>query len=449
MKIKYILLSLLFVLIIIGCASEEEKKEKRKEKAIEAVQKEHGKILHTGGENIYYTTNGGLYSINYALSKQKPVQYYVNLDSISIINYILANENNQLQIKTEETSLNGYQTNDYNEADIRKLFKNQNAKTLFKIYYPWIIIGENFIASLETPYKLNDISYFIDYDQKNSRLPSAAKHSLIKDRGSLKIDNNLHLSLKGDRKILPGFKDYKTKEIPQQIWDGEWKNQNLIDIYSNNPYISEEDLNSAASFKYPIDDYFNWNIEIDKNNFVIKDSKIFWGPLSISSTRLNSKDLDTYYQEREKNINEKLIQDEDAVNNRFQDIISKARLEEEKQQQIKMENLINSAINVFDILDQFEGNPEKARKKYHKGDKVILKAYIQKITRNGNNSFVLINSRVLQNILIYTNQNVFIELDYPCTIYCEAYFDSYTRKGLFIDEYDLSFYGASLLGWKN
>ncbi len=122
------------------------------------------------------------------------------------------------------------------------------------------------------------------------------------------------------------------------------------------------------------------------------------------------------------------------------------RVQEEQRRQQEEQyraNIINNAIYFPDMIDDFK-NPIKAEKKYSAGMEIILKVYVDKI-RNYSSSgykYLITDDRLYEKARIYTNDENFAEIDYPCYVWIHARFND---RESYWDEVIYSFTDAQLL----
>lgn len=129
-----------------------------------------------------------------------------------------------------------------------------------------------------------------------------------------------------------------------------------------------------------------------------------------------------------------------------QTVMQQPQLTEEQLRQQEEQyraNIINNAIYFPDMIDDFK-NPIKAEKKYSAGMEIILKVYVDKI-RNYSSSgykYLITDDRLYEKARIYTNDENFAEIDYPCYVWIHARFND---RESYWDEVIYSFTDAQLL----
>ena len=138
--------------------------------------------------------------------------------------------------------------------------------------------------------------------------------------------------------------------------------------------------------------------------------------------------------------------DDDIEEREAELIREQQRVQEEQRRQQEEQyraNIINNAIYFPDMIDDFK-NPIKAEKKYSAGMEIILKVYVDKI-RNYSSSgykYLITDDRLYEKARIYTNDENFAEIDYPCYVWIHARFND---RESYWDEVIYSFTDAQLL----
>ena len=108
--------------------------------------------------------------------------------------------------------------------------------------------------------------------------------------------------------------------------------------------------------------------------------------------------------------------------------------------------VLENAIYFPDMIDDFK-NPIKAEKKYSAGMDIILKVYVEKIDYYSSDKYkyLITDDRLYEQACIYTNDESFAELDYPCYVWIYAKFN--TRDDYWF-EVIYRFTDAQLLMWE-
>ncbi len=114
-----------------------------------------------------------------------------------------------------------------------------------------------------------------------------------------------------------------------------------------------------------------------------------------------------------------------------------------QQQEQYRANIINNAIYFPDMIDDFK-NPIKAEKKYSAGMDIVIKVYVDKIRNysSGGYKYLITDDRMYEKARIYTNDENFAEIDYPCYVWIHARFND---RESYWDEVIYSFTDAQLL----
>ena len=137
----------------------------------------------------------------------------------------------------------------------------------------------------------------------------------------------------------------------------------------------------------------------------------------------------------------------------FQEMLDaqeRARIAEQErlEQEQKMASLRASAVNASDIIHLYMTNSVKAEKKYPDGKVMIVKAKVEELGRSNDEDFkyILINDISSEiKLRIHTDDERFVNLDYPCTVIFKGKFEL-KNLGLFFDnDYYFCFDDAKLL----
>ena len=460
MKIKYVFLVFTAVLILTGCASEAEKKEKRKIQIIESIQRDKGTVLFDDKNSLYYSTGDGLFTVNYDTSQSQPVQFYTNLDSLIIREYTMCMTPTTVEIKTITQNYKDYEDNQISKADIVNLF-NTNKRDLFKIEYPWIIIGRDFIANLSEPYNIIKVSNLRDrgFGFKTDSTISSIKPKKI---GGISLDKKLNLTdslyhsdviislYKDSLKIqdMPGYLQYKTTMIPQEAWDGTWVYKEIIPEYKEFNLGSNEEIINELSYKYKDYGVPTWSIKLNEDNSETTDNRILWGDLDYSINSWNKNDLSLLYTQREKNIKKGI----ETIKSKAVSKVKKAREERnkklEEQSKRELEKIKKDAIDISTVIDTYHHNTFKGEQLFPINRYYYLKTNLFNIQSGGDlwkdewRFGMSGDGSYPYGSWIYSDDRNFLDLEYPTKsqVIIKAKFGG-KERGHFI------FYNAELVLW--
>lgn len=123
-----------------------------------------------------------------------------------------------------------------------------------------------------------------------------------------------------------------------------------------------------------------------------------------------------------------------------------ARQEEQQraQEEEARQYVLDNAINFYEMLDDYK-NPIKAERKYILGTEIILRVVVDNIkATEGAYSYVTKSDYADGDICIYTNDENFVELDYPQVVWVLAKYNA-RNKDEWGERYTYVFTDASLL----
>ena len=124
-----------------------------------------------------------------------------------------------------------------------------------------------------------------------------------------------------------------------------------------------------------------------------------------------------------------------------QTVMQRPQLTEEEAVQYVLDN----AINFADMLEDYN-NPFKAEKKYIFGTDIILRVKVEEIkAAQGDYSYVLKSEYASGDILIYTNDGQFVELDYPQLVWVSATYNARYKNDDYGDRCTYEFTNAQML----
>lgn len=124
-----------------------------------------------------------------------------------------------------------------------------------------------------------------------------------------------------------------------------------------------------------------------------------------------------------------------------QTVMQQPQLTEEEAVQYVLDN----AINFADMLEDYN-NPFKAEKKYIFGTDIILRVKAEEIkAAQGDYSYVLKSEYASGDILIYTNDGQFVELDYPQLVWVSATYNARYKNDDYGDRCTYEFTNAQML----
>ena len=124
-----------------------------------------------------------------------------------------------------------------------------------------------------------------------------------------------------------------------------------------------------------------------------------------------------------------------------QTVMQQPQLTEEEAVQYVLDN----AINFADMLEDYN-NPFKAEKKYIFGTDIILRVKAEEIkAAQGDYSYVLMSEYASGDILIYTNDGQFVELDYPQLVWVSATYNARYKNDDYGDRCTYEFTNAQML----
>ena len=443
MKKKFFFL-LLGMMLLVGCSSEVEKKERRKNKLIESIKKERGKLLFDDKNSLYYTTKDGLFSINYDIPKSEAKGFYRNLDSLNIKEYSMIITPTKVDILTKNQNYGEYSDTLITKEDIKNLFNSTNIQENFRIDFPWIIIGSDFIANINEPNHLVKISGLKDKDgnlthakilsnyQKNGEILFERKFnpidSLVHTDIIIKFYNkNLNITQ------LPGFYQFIPKDIPQETWiDGQFKYEIMVFPY----YDMGLDLNNLI-YNYQDTSIPTWTLKLSSNDE--KQSKnIEWGEFNISIDNWNKGDFSDLYTQREAKINKGIISLKNKAEKEYNNALEKQKKEQEEARKREIEKIKSEAIDITKITEAYYENEFSAERKFPSNKYFYLKTKLYRIKSNSgyeneNYKFAIESERDdnWKDIWIYSDDTNFLKLDYP-TEYSVVVRARY-NKGVFVD----------------
>lgn len=427
-NLKWLIFAITILLIISSCASEEEKKEKRKHKLIESINKDNGLVIFDTSDILYYVTPNGLHSIDYNVSKSEPIHYYTNLDSLTVREYTMTLTPTRVDVNTIKQNFKDYNDTQLTKTDIIQLFNSKDKGNLFKIEYPWIIIGRDFIANVSEPYKLIKVSHLKDIH--NNIFPtsvSIANASIGKVEGKISMDKkfnytdslyhaDLIITLYNDSlkfQDLPNFSQYKTANIPQEAWDGTWIYEDKIPDYKEFNLGSNAEILQELSYRYTDTGIPTWTIKLSDGNSEVTDNRIHWGELEFSIDGWNKGNFPNFYAQRENKINSELTSFKSKVNAKVQAAREKREQERKDVEKREMAAIERQAIEVWDIYNAYEVNPIKAEQQYPPGQFYYIKTDVASIDRSDNPNYAYSVWDRKRFIELYTNSKVFVDMDYP------------------------------------
>ena len=124
-----------------------------------------------------------------------------------------------------------------------------------------------------------------------------------------------------------------------------------------------------------------------------------------------------------------------------QTVMQQPQLTEEEAVQYVLDN----AINFADMLEDYN-NPFKAEKKYIFGTDIILRVKAEEIkAAQGDYSYVLKSEYASGDILIYTNDGQFVELDKPQLVWVSATYNARYKNDDYGDRCTYEFTNAQML----
>lgn len=472
-KLFLITISLVALSILIGCASEAEKKEKRKEKITKSIQKDNGKILLETKDLIYYVTKDGLFCIDYDNPKPSPVQFYTNLDSINIVRYEVDLNPSNAEVKKTVIPIAEFRDSQFSNNDIKKFFNFGYKGNIYKLSYPWIIIGREFVAHVSDPYSLIDISHLENDKNLLQSFNSLSSVPLTKDKGNFSFYekfsdkdsinySTLLINLTNDTlkiKDLPGFLEYKAKNIPQVLWSGKWFYKDLVADYNTYNIASPTEINDLLTYQYTVETYPSYSIKFDADNNEFKEEKIKWGDTSITFDEWNAHDFNKLFNSRDLTIKYAW----DNFKNRASSKVTAAKLEREKALQEQrekeekareearkreIERINKEAIDIEDIIAIYKRNEFKGEELYPKGKYFYIRTKLFSLS-SGSKMFednwrygIEGDSDSLTESWIYSNDDYFRKLEYPTKnpVIIRARFGGFEYR-------HPVFYGATLEAW--
>lgn len=185
----------------------------------------------------------------------------------------------------------------------------------------------------------------------------------------------------------------------------------------------------------------------------------YWSDESFQGTFTRAKDGKTFdfsltsvYAAIEPGGGEAFFQDFDDFNfdipffneynpSQGQTVMQQPQLTEEEAVQYVLDN----AINFADMLEDYN-NPFKAEKKYIFGTDIILRVKAEEIkAAQGEYSYVLKSEYASGDILIYTNDGQFVELDYPQLVWVSATYNARYKNDDYGDRCTYEFTNAQML----
>lgn len=460
MKVRSLFLLIVTFLLLTSCATEAEKKEKRKNKLTESIHKDNGKILFDTSDVMYYVTKDGFYAVDYNNNKPVPIQFYTNLDSLNIREYTITITPTNVDVKTINQNYKDFTDPQITKADIINLFNSNNKSELFKIEYPWIIIGRDFIANIANPYNLVKVSNL--KDRHNNIFPtstSIANSSFTKGKGEISIEKKFNITdslYYGDVIIsffndslkiqdLPKFSEYGTENIPQTTWNNGYYNYEMMVYPFYEMGLDTKDL----EFQYKDEAFPKMEIKLTDDNKEITDNTLKWGILNIPIENWNKGNFYDFYNQREKQINNELEKFRNKIEKQYDDAVEKRRKEQEEAQKREIERIKKEAINITKITETYHSNSYKGEQLYPKNKYFFIKTKLYTLGKGSNMwkdeyRFGIEGERDdnWSDSWIYSDDPDFLQLDYPTKneVIIRARFDGYTAG-------HPSFVNAELILW--
>ena len=395
------------------------------EKAMDKIENQQGKILTNiqDGDNhvlIYSTANGLFY---WDLRSKEPKKLYTNIDSLKVQRYYLG-DNYCLEKKSEEypkeISVISV-TDDRVFNTVPNVIQSVSPLELYKVAWPWILIGKHYIAHVSDPNVLINIRGYSTGEIFND-LPSkddTSFNSLYNDSVNIDNDRNLVLNIRSDYLSLPGISDYRPKYIDKDTWTEHLYIDPYLMLSYCNLFQSEYEMNETLGI--PLSDDLNVyrKIIITPSNEISQKQELSWNGSNFDNSNLSAVGMQKIYESTEK---------------KYQDIITKElpkkRAEIEKYASDYRENMIakikENAISFSDITNDYKRNLRKAVEEFPLGQNYVLKVHIENIRYvDGDYSYRLSINDVFVKAYFYSNDSNFTNLSYPCTVYLYANFDDY------------------------
>ncbi|MBD5200329.1 MAG: hypothetical protein HDS83_08125 [Bacteroidales bacterium] len=264
-------------------------------KALEDIEQQDGTILADIKENgiqvLVYSTSEGLFYWN--LKDKRPQQLYQSLDSLEVRDYYL-DEKYELKYRNWIADSNIFQP---------------NPKDLYKVKWPWIFIGQTYVANINRPKNLIRINSYksIDGDLQSLASNQSSTEQTLDEFYINRVDSSLVL-IKSI--IMPGYYNYRTTELNQACWsDTAYMSEKLWELFDS--YENKEELLTFV----PEDNSHGFAIiTIDsKNNAKLGDNIHWCDNLIPIKNGLSAHIMQPYYKEREMRLKQEVDFHKDKI----------------------------------------------------------------------------------------------------------------------------------------
>lgn len=377
------------------------------QKALDSIDQQQGRILSDVEDNdgtvLIYATDKGLYLWN--LKNKEPQKLYSNLDSLTIRRFWSDFETFKIQESEEPAS-------EYNEdGRVANIF-SQSPQKLYRVIWPWILIGKHYVANVNSPNKLFNISYSRTSPEFNGLLNMDAEEDggdWVPDSVGFNDDGDFVINVYNNNHGLPGIDSYSPQFIEAEAWrDNNYVDTDLLSKYGN----LFPEYNRRYEIGIPIGRPYvtGRTIWIDKNNTIHRSQIVSWGKYTFNEKDMTPDGMAPVYQKVEQEFKDNLTYK-----------LSKKREELEEYKENFFAKVKEEAIPLYDLTNLYKTNLLKAKQSYPLNQTYILEVRIDEIETTWR--FWLYEFYNYSNAsLFFTNDESFDELSYPCTVYLKAYF---------------------------
>lgn len=396
------------------------------EKAVDSIEQQQGYILADINESesqiLVYSTDKGLYLWN--LKNKEPLKLYTEIDSLKVIGYYLDDNYNLRKYESEYPK----EIDDYSGEVVRtrpNVIQSVNPLKLYKVEWPWILIGKHYIAHISNPNQLINISGD-DTGDIFDGLPDIYDRESRGDGApsSVNIDyhGNLIFEIGEWAFNLPGMKEYDPIYIDKQTWDNrKYIDPQLVEAYGK-LFQSEYEMENALGISLPNDNFVYRKVIINTNNKIASQNQLIWGEENFNDSILSTNGMQSIYKSLEikyKNI--------------IQEALPQKRAELEKYASEYKERMIarikQEAIDVDVIINAYKNNTRRAIELYPRNHRYTLKVGVDKIRylnySQTNYMYQLVRDEGFTVVYYLSNDNQFRNQDYPNTFYISAILNDY------------------------
>lgn len=387
--------------------------EKEHAEAIKSINAQENTIifdsLYNDGFDIFYVNDSALVYLNSTVGTPKVLYNKNNTTGLTSVSYdfdydklktgkaVLTMKESPVTdfFEAGETDYTGNSDNSY-----PNIFKANAPKDLYRVKWPWILIGRTYIANITEPQKLISINFYNATDPELQELPFE-QHFTEHTYDEFFIDDAQNSLVLKSWILMPGYDDYRTKELPQVCWSGpaymSEKYWQLLDSHPN-----KEEL---LTFTPEDNSYGFVTITIDSKNNASIDDYIQWRDSYIPiKDGFSANSMQPYYRKREQELQAEFDIKTDKINEAIDQFIK------------------SHTTDFYELHNAYRNNSYKAEQDYPINKEYYAELVLIWISEGENGYYYLIKASAekkdgidYNDIYLLTDDNTFRTLDYPQT----------------------------------